>query len=36
MVGVGIGIGLKLSAALKTLFIGGAVVAVLSVLTWEN
>ena len=36
MVGLGIGIGVKLGVALKALFVAGAVVAVVSVLTWEQ
>ena len=35
-VGIGIGLGVKLGAAIKALLIAGAVVAVVSVLTWER
>jgi hypothetical protein len=36
MVGVGIGIGVGLMAVIKALAVGGAIVAVVSVLTWER
>jgi hypothetical protein len=36
MVGVGIGLGIKLGSALKALLAAGAVVAVVSILTWER
>jgi uncharacterized membrane protein YhiD involved in acid resistance len=36
MVGIGVGLGMKLGVALKALFAAGAIIAVVSVLTWER
>lgn len=36
MIGIGIGIGVGLKAAIKALAVGGAIVAMVSILTWER
>jgi hypothetical protein len=36
MVGVGVGLEMKLGVAIKALFAAGAIIAVVSVLTWER